>query len=77
MIKYNLPDTSKLAETFFTRNGLSLIPLNDKPFYHISDCLRTLISDILDRHGNAGDDSNIHQKTTATNDRCGFVLFEN
>jgi hypothetical protein len=52
MIKYKLPDFSEVAETFFTpRNGLSLIPLNDKPFYHISDCLRPLISEILDRHG--------------------------
>jgi hypothetical protein len=53
----NLADTSKLAESFFTtRNGLSLIPLNDKPFYHISDCLRPLISEILDRAGNASQD---------------------
>jgi hypothetical protein len=50
----NLADTSKLAETFFTTSkNVSLIALNDKPFYHISDCLRTLISEIIDRHGNA------------------------
>ena len=68
----NLADTSKLAESFFiTRNGLSP---NDKPFYHISDCLQPLISGILDRHGNAGDDSNVHQKTTASNDRRGFTF---
>lgn len=30
---------------------------------------------LIDRHGNAGDDSNTHQKATATNDRCGFVNF--
>ena len=78
MIKYNLADTSKLAESFFiTRNGLSLISPNDKPFYHLSEALLPVIFDILDRHGIAVDDSNTHQKTTATNDRCGFVLFEN
>ena len=48
----NLPDFSEVAETFFTtRNGLSLIPLNDKPFYHISEALLPVIFDILDRHG--------------------------
>ena len=54
MIKYNLPDTSEVAETFFTTSkNLSLIPLNDKPFYHISDCLQPLISEIIDRAGDA------------------------
>jgi len=53
----NLADTSELAESFFiTRNGLSLISPNDKPFYHLSDCLRPLISDILDRAGDASQD---------------------
>ncbi|MDT3677193.1 hypothetical protein [Microcystis wesenbergii] len=52
-----LTDFSEVDEVFFTtRNGLSLIPLNDKPFYHISDCLRPLISDLLDRAGNASQD---------------------
>jgi hypothetical protein len=76
MIKYNLADTSKLAESFFiTSTNLSLISPNDKPFYHLSEALLPVIFDILDRHGNAGYDSNVHQKTTASNDRRGFVNF--
>jgi hypothetical protein len=71
-----LTDFSEVDEVFFTtRNGLSLIPLNDKPLYHLSEALLPVIFDILDRHGNAGYDSNVHQKTTASNDRRGFVNF--
>jgi len=54
MIPNKLTDFSEVSSTFFTTStNLSLIPLNDKPLYHISDCLRTLISEIIDRHGNA------------------------
>lgn len=54
MIINKLADISKLAESFFiTSKNVSLIPLNDKPFYHISDCLQPLISEIIDRHGDA------------------------
>lgn len=35
MNKFNLPDTSEVAESFFTTSkNVSLIALNDKPFYH-------------------------------------------
>jgi len=71
----NLTDTSEVAESFFTTStNLLLIPLNDKPFYHLSEALLPVIFDILDRHGNAGTDCQHNQKTTATNDRRGFTF---
>jgi len=70
---------SKLEELFpsIDKENLSLIGSNHRLFYHITGSRLPVITDIFDRHGNAGDDSNTHQKTTAGNDRCGFVLFEN
>jgi hypothetical protein len=54
MIKYNLPDFSEINEVFFTTStNLSLISINDKRLYHISEALLVVIVEILDRHGNA------------------------
>jgi len=58
MIKYNLPDFSEINEVFSAKDkeSLSLIGTNCHSLYHISDCLRPLISEILDRTDNSLND---------------------
>ena len=68
--KTNLADFSKLAESFPAndKESLSLIGCNHHSFYHISDCLRPVIREILDRTLDPN-----QPKATRTNDPRGFI----